>query len=176
MHCESNLIAVQQDATVFSLLHFCRQLYMFRLLTSIIRSSHNCNYSFWHWSTGSTTIRSPCSVGTTYFVVPDSCVCSIQFPFDGTGQPGLLPSALLIELELHILFYQTAAFVLYSFLLTALVNRVYYHPLSLLRSNSATRADGSIPGWPVSEAVITAVRAPDDGCQHPKHAELPTEM
>jgi len=26
------------------------------------------------------------------------------------------------------------------------------------------------------EAVITAVRAPDDGCQHPKHVELPTEM
>jgi len=26
------------------------------------------------------------------------------------------------------------------------------------------------------EAVITVARAPDDGCQHPKHAELPTEM
>ena len=23
---------------------------------------------------------------------------------------------------------------------------------------------------------ITAVPAPDDGCQHPKHVELPTEM
>jgi hypothetical protein len=30
---ESNLIIVQQDATVFSLLYFCRQLYMFRVLT-----------------------------------------------------------------------------------------------------------------------------------------------
>ena len=30
VHRESNLIIVQQDATVFSLLHFCRQLYMFR--------------------------------------------------------------------------------------------------------------------------------------------------
>jgi len=28
----------------------------------------------------------------------------------------------------------------------------------------------------IAEAVITAVRAPDDGCQHPKHVELPTEM
>jgi len=28
---------------LFSLLHFCRQLYMFRVLTSIIRSSYNCN-------------------------------------------------------------------------------------------------------------------------------------
>ena len=42
---------------LFSLLYFCRQLCMFRMLTPIIRSSYNCNYSFWHWSTGSTTIR-----------------------------------------------------------------------------------------------------------------------
>jgi hypothetical protein len=37
-------------------------------------------------------------------------------------------------------------------------------------------ADGSRPSWPEPEAVITAVPAPDDGCQHPKHVELPTEM
>jgi len=54
----------KQDATVFSLLHFCRQLYMFRVLTPIIRSSHNCNYSYWHWSAGSATVRSRCWVGT----------------------------------------------------------------------------------------------------------------
>ena len=30
--------------------------------------------------------------------------------------------------------------------------------------------------WPMPKAVITVVRAPDDGCQHPKHVELPTEM
>jgi len=28
----------------------------------------------------------------------------------------------------------------------------------------------------IPEAVITVVRAPDDGCQHPKHVELLTEM
>ena len=39
------LITVQQDETVFSLLHFCRQLYMFRVLTPIIRSWYSCNYS-----------------------------------------------------------------------------------------------------------------------------------
>jgi len=33
-------------------------------LTPIIRSSYNCNYSFWHWSTGSSTIRSRCWVDT----------------------------------------------------------------------------------------------------------------
>ena len=42
---------------LFSLLYFCRQLYMFRVLTPIIRGSYNCNYSFWYWSTSSTTIR-----------------------------------------------------------------------------------------------------------------------
>ena len=54
------LIIVQQDATVFSLLYLCRQLYMFRVLTPIIRSWYSCNYSFWHWSTGSATIRFRC--------------------------------------------------------------------------------------------------------------------
>jgi len=39
---------------LFSLLHFCRQLYMFRVLTPIIRSWYSCNYSFWYWLTGST--------------------------------------------------------------------------------------------------------------------------
>ena len=58
VHRESNLMIFQQDVTVFSLLYFCRQLYIFRLLTTIVRSSYNCNYGFWHWSTGSATIRS----------------------------------------------------------------------------------------------------------------------
>jgi len=43
VHRESNIIIIQQDATVFSLLHFYRQLYMFRVLTPIIRSSCSCN-------------------------------------------------------------------------------------------------------------------------------------
>jgi len=47
---------------LFSLLHFCRQLYMFRVLTPIIRSSYSCNYSFWYSLTGSTTIRFHCWV------------------------------------------------------------------------------------------------------------------
>jgi len=46
------------------LLHFCMQLYIFRVLTPIISSSYSCNYSFWHWSTGSDTICSRCWVGT----------------------------------------------------------------------------------------------------------------
>jgi len=32
------------------------------------------------------------------------------------------------------------------------------------------------PGWPVPEAAITAVRAPNDGCQQPKHVELLTKI
>jgi len=42
---------------LFSLLHFCRQLYMFLVLTPIIRSSYNCNYSFWYWLTAMSKIR-----------------------------------------------------------------------------------------------------------------------
>jgi len=34
---------------LFSLLHFCRQLYMFWVSTPTIRSLYNCNYSFWYW-------------------------------------------------------------------------------------------------------------------------------
>jgi len=60
---------VQQDATVFSLLHICGQPYMFRVLTPIIRSSYNCNYSFWHWSTGSTTIPSRCWVARSSIAI-----------------------------------------------------------------------------------------------------------
>ena len=89
---------------LFSFLHFCRQLYMFQVLTPIIRSSYNCNYSFWYWLTGSTTIRSRCWVGT---------YSSVSYG--------------------RYLSYNT-------------------------------------------EAVITVVRAPDHGCQHPKHLELPTEI
>jgi len=44
-------IIVQQNATMYSLLYFCKLLYMFRVVTPpIIRSTYNCNYSIWHWS------------------------------------------------------------------------------------------------------------------------------
>jgi len=44
-------IIVQQDATIYSLLYFCKLLYMFRVVTPpIITSTYNCNYSIWHWS------------------------------------------------------------------------------------------------------------------------------
>jgi len=44
-------ITVQQDATIYSLLYFCKLLYMFQVDTPpIIRSTYNCNYSIWHWS------------------------------------------------------------------------------------------------------------------------------
>ena len=60
----------------FSLLYFCRQLCMFQAMTPIIRSSYNCNYSFWYWLTGSTTIRSRCLVPTESVA---SCWTVIKF-------------------------------------------------------------------------------------------------
>jgi len=51
VHRESMSIIVQQDATMYSLLYFCRLLCMFRVVTSpIIKSTYNCNYSIWQWS------------------------------------------------------------------------------------------------------------------------------
>jgi len=70
---------------LFSLLYFCGQLYMFWLLTPIIKSSYNCNYSFWYWLTGSTTTRSRCWVGT------DSCL-HIHF---GRAVPAIIKTDLL---------------------------------------------------------------------------------
>jgi hypothetical protein len=44
-------IIVQQDATIHSLLYFCKLLFMFRVVTPpIIRSTYNCNYTIWYWS------------------------------------------------------------------------------------------------------------------------------
>jgi len=49
VHREGYLNIVQNNATVFRFLYFCRQLYMFRVLTPNIRSSYSCNYSLWCW-------------------------------------------------------------------------------------------------------------------------------
>jgi len=47
VHRESMSIIVQQDATMYSLLYFCKLLYMFWVVTPpIIRSTYNCNYSY----------------------------------------------------------------------------------------------------------------------------------
>jgi len=56
-NCWRHLITVPTRFYLFGLLHFCRHLYMFRLLTPIIKSWYSCNYSFWYWSNGSATIR-----------------------------------------------------------------------------------------------------------------------
>jgi len=51
VHHESMSIIVHQDATMYSLLYFCKLLYMFRVITSpFIRRTYNINYSIWHWS------------------------------------------------------------------------------------------------------------------------------
>jgi len=50
-YTEWGSIIVKQDVTMYSLLCFCKLLYMFRVVTPpIIRSTYKCNYSIWHWS------------------------------------------------------------------------------------------------------------------------------
>jgi len=46
---------------------------------------------------------------------------------------------------------------------------IYY--ISVLVAAYFIHCSQSIP-----EAVVTVVRAPDDGCQHPKSVQLPTEI
>jgi len=51
VHREPMSIIVQQDATRYSLLYFCKLLYMFRVVTQpIIRNTYNSNYIIWHWA------------------------------------------------------------------------------------------------------------------------------
>jgi len=51
VHRESMPIIVQQDVTIYSLLYFCKLLYIFRVVTPpIIRSTYNFNCSIWHCS------------------------------------------------------------------------------------------------------------------------------
>jgi hypothetical protein len=51
VHPEYRSIIVQQDATIYSLLYFCKLLYIFRVVTPpIVRSTYNYTYSTWHWS------------------------------------------------------------------------------------------------------------------------------
>jgi len=49
--CVIMSITVQQYAAMYSSLHFCKLLYMFRVVSPpILSSTYNCNYSIWHWS------------------------------------------------------------------------------------------------------------------------------
>jgi len=61
---------------------------MFRVLTPIIRSSYNCNYSFWYRLTD--------LVITKYFGNSTTKIKRIAYTY-----PDLLPSAFVVELELN---------------------------------------------------------------------------
>jgi len=80
-------IIVQRDATIYSLLYFCKLLYMFRSVTPpIIRSKYKCNYSIWYWSDRlcylSLWWRS-WKVAETVWPVPDALITVICAPDDG---------------------------------------------------------------------------------------------
>ena len=45
-----------------------------------------------------------------------------------------------------------------------------------LSLNSRTRANGSGLRWPMPGTVVTNERDSGDGCQHPKHVDLSTEV
>ena len=81
---ESISIIVQQDATIYSLLYFCKLLYMFRVvIPPISRSTYNCNYSIWHWSNCLCYLPLPRKVAETVWPVPDAVITVICAPDDG---------------------------------------------------------------------------------------------
>jgi len=58
---------------LFSLLHFCRQLYMFRVLTPFIRSSYNCIYSFWYQLINTRNCNYSCTSSWWWVSTPEIC-------------------------------------------------------------------------------------------------------
>ena len=58
---------------LFGLLHYCRQLYVFRVLTPIIRSWYSCNYSFWYWLTA--IISQQDATYSVYYISVDRSTC-----------------------------------------------------------------------------------------------------
>jgi len=93
VHRESMLIIVQRDATTYSLLYFCKLLYMFRAVTPpIIRSTYNCNYNIWHCSNSLgylplwwcvPTVPPQRKVAETVWAVPEAVITVICAPDDG---------------------------------------------------------------------------------------------
>ena len=97
-------VTVQQDATMYSLLYFCKLLYMFRVVTPpIIRSTYNCNYSIWHWKllymfrvVTPPIIRSTynCNYSIWHWSNVGKCSVWSQLKMRGMDPP-LLPSAIV---------------------------------------------------------------------------------
>ena len=132
-------IIVQQDAAIYSLLYFCKLLYMFRVVTPpIIRSTYNCNHSIWLWSNfGKCSVWSQLKMSGM-----DRTVCATV--------PSVLPSAIAegsTDGTVHTSHLQLTSHAAFSEV------------------------------WPVPDAVITVICAPDDGWSyHPKHVEQFTEI
>jgi hypothetical protein len=81
VHRESMTIIVQQDATMYSLLYFCKLFYMFRVVTPpIIRSPYNCNYIIWHWPDfGKCSVWNQLKMGSMYiwYIPPPDAVITV---------------------------------------------------------------------------------------------------
>jgi hypothetical protein len=66
-------IIVQQDATIYSLLYFCKLLYMFRVVTPpIIRSTYNCITESGTGQKVPANFRCRGAVGTAFQLLHDS--------------------------------------------------------------------------------------------------------
>ena len=169
VNCESMSIIVQRDATVYSLLYFCKLLYMFRVATPpIIRSTYNCNYSICHWSSRLCYLPlSRRSWNVTIYSLLYFCKLLYTFRV-------VTPSIIRSTYNCNYSIWHGSSRLCYLPLSRRSWNATIYSLLYFCKLLYTFRVERV---WPVPDAVITVICAPDDGWSyHPKHVEQFTEI
>ena len=130
-------------------LYFCKLLYMFRVVTPpIIRSTYNCNHSIWHWS---------------------NPLC--YYPLRWRGWNCSSSSNLSTTMEGSREGLTSVRCCDYSYMCSWWLVEL---PPETCRASSFAPRQRKVAEtvWPVPDAVITVICAPDDGWSyHPKHVE-----
>ena len=180
-----------RDATIYSLLYFCKllSLYLFRVVTPpIIWSTYNCNHSIWHWS------YCLCYLPLSWssWNCSSAVVEQLELQFRCCGAAGTaVPlswsswncSSTVVE-QLELQFHcrgaaGTAVPLLWSSwncsstVVEQLELQFHCHGAAGTAVPAATRQQKVAETvWPVPDAVITVMCAPDNGWSyHPKHVE-----
>ena len=162
VNLELNWIIVQQDATY--------SVYYFSV------GSSTC-FGCWHPSLGGCTavFVQQDATYSVYYISAGSSICFVCW-----HPPSEAGTAVFVQ--------QDATYSVYYISAGSSTCFGCWHPSSgdnkwipnvrntWISFNLTKRTDGSRYGQSIPESVITAVPAPDDGCQHPKHVELPAEM
>jgi hypothetical protein len=159
VHRESMWITVQQDATIYSLLYFCKLVYMFRVVT------HNCNYSIWHWPNSlcylplSFQLELKRKLAETVWPVSNAVITDIGAPDDGWS----CHSAVVEQLELKRKVAETVWPVPDAVITVICAHDDGWSHHSAVVEQLELKRKVAETVWPVPDAVITVICAPDDG-------------